>query len=266
MIKGLYTAASGMMNLLQANDNIANNMSNINTTGFKKGIALFQSFAPLLLEKVSSNPNERDAVGPKVGNLSAGSQMAACAIDFSQGPTNITNEQFDFAISGDAFFELQTANGQKLYTRDGRFELGTDGYLVTREGHKVMGKDDKPIKLTEDFTDLNESEDVIDFEVRSDGTVLLNNEPVNKIKLIEFDNKLALMRQGDNCFLDTGSAGAQISQKSSVLQGALEGSNANVIRTMCNSIEGMRTYETLARIVETTSKNLEKTTTQLGKV
>ncbi|MGD9580023.1 MAG: flagellar basal-body rod protein FlgF [Vampirovibrionia bacterium] len=266
MIRGLYSAASGMVGMLGSNDTLANNLANINTPGFKKGITIFKSFAPLLLEKVSTDGNDKSQTGQKIGSLSTGSAINNVSIDFSQGRLKQTDRNYDLALEGKGFFEVRTDSGQTLYTRDGSFERSQDGYLVTREGHKVIGVNNKPIML---------GTSVIDFQVNGDGTVALKDatgtiaetdQTVNKIKLVEFENNQALSRMGTNLYADSGAAGPKLSEGSRVVQGSLEMSNANVINTMVKSIEGMRTYETLARVVETTGKNLEKVTTQLGKV
>ena len=274
MIKGLYSAASGMVSMLGANDTLANNLANINTPGFKKGVTIFKTFAPLLLEKISADGNDRSTSGQKVGSLSPGSTLDSVSTDFSQGRINKTDQDYDLALQGKGFFEVRTEDGKTLYTRDGSFERSQEGFLVTREGHKVIGADNKPINL---------GTSVIDFKITNDGTVAINNEAaetdatiaeepaatdqaVNKIKIVEFGNTKALTRMGDNMYSDTGAAGAKLSTGTTVVQGALEMSNANVISTMVKSIEGMRAYETLAKVVETTGRNLEKATTQLGKV
>ena len=274
MIKGLYSAASGMVSMLGANDTLADNLANINTPGFKKGITIFKSFAPLLLEKISADGNDRSTSGQKIGSLSPGSSLDSVSTDFSQGRINKTDQEYDLALSGKGFFEVKTEDGKTLYTRDGSFERSQEGFLVTREGHKVIGADNKPINL---------GTSVIDFKITNDGTVAIKPttgetdatmadetadtiQPVNKIKIVEFENTQALSKMGANLYSDTGAAGLKLSTGTSVVQGALEMSNANVISTMVKSIEGMRAYETLAKIVETTGRNLEKATTQLGKV
>lgn len=266
MIKGLYSAASGMVSMLSANDTLANNLSNINTPGFKKGITIFKSFAPLLLEKVSADGNDRSQSGQKIGSLSAGSGVNSVSVDFSQGQVKKTGQDYDLALSGKGFFEVRTEQGKTLYTRDGSFERSPEGFLVTREGHKLIGTDNKPINL---------GTSVIDFKVNDDGTVALKDatgtiantdQTIGKLKIVEFENNQALSRMGMNLYSDTGAAGPKLSEGTRVIQGALEMSNANVINSMVKSIEGMRTYETLAKVVETTGRNLEKATTQLGKV
>ncbi|MEW5819976.1 MAG: flagellar basal-body rod protein FlgF [Cyanobacteriota bacterium] len=263
MIKGLYTAASGMVTLLNANDNLANNLANINTTGFKKGITLFKTFAPLLIDKMSSDPNQKDVKGSRIGSISGGCQLSSIAIDFEQGHIKKTDNDLDLALQGEGFFEVRTTSGETAYTRDGSFERDLEGYLVTREGNKLIGSDNKPIRIDEMYRKI---------KIGPDGTILegdrLVGEPqvIGRIKLVEFENKQALTRQGNNLYVDSGSANPAKSTACRVIQGAVEASNANVIDTMSKSIAGMRAYETLARVLDNTSKNLEKTVNQLGKV
>lgn len=283
MIKGLYSAASGMINMLSANDNTANNLANINTPGFKQGVTVFKTFAPLLIDKIASNGAAQSAAGGYLGMISPGAKVASIAFDFAQGELKKSGNNYDLAIKGDGFFEVQTANGQKAYTRDGSFIVNQEGYLTTQDGNMVVGKDNKPIFL---------GKGIVDFKVDSKGTVLVNNPaakpskdqnqqtqnvsdqqakqpemlPVGQLKIVDFENKFGLMRKGNNLFEDGGSAMPKQAANYSIVQGSLESSNSNVITTMVKTIEGMRTYETLAKIVETTGGNLEKVVNQLGRV
>jgi flagellar basal-body rod protein FlgG len=257
MIKGLYTAASGMVSILTSNDNLADSLANVNTPGFKQGVTLFKSFAPMLIDKISSNGNMDQADRVRLGGMSAGCALSGVATDFSPGPLRTTDDKYDFAIQGNGFFEVQTDNGEKLYTRNGSFQRSADGYLETAEGHKVMGADNKPIIL---------GPESIDFEVDSQGMVMVNKQAVNQIKVVDFENNFGLMKRGSCLYTATEACGKQTPSNSRIMQGALEGSNANVISTMVSHIEGMRAYETLAKVIETANSNLEKSTNQLGRV
>lgn len=262
MIRGLYTAASGMINLLQSNDSIANDLANINTPGFKQGVTIFKAFAPMLLNKLSADGNHRDVAGGQVGSIHSGSGLSSIAIDFSQGQIKKVENMYDLALSGPGFFEIKTDNGVTAYTRDGSFVRDQEGYLTTRNGHKVIGIDNEPIKI---------DQSIVNFKVMADGTILNDDkikgekEVLGQLKLVDFENKHGLMRHGNNLFVDPGTANPIAAKNCTVVQGALEMSNANVISTMTKSIEGMRTYETLSRIVDNTGKNIEKATEQLGK-
>jgi flagellar basal-body rod protein FlgG len=257
MIKGIYTAASGMVSLLASNDNIANSLANVNTPGFKKGVTLFKSFAPMLIDKISAQGTKNTDRSMPLGAISPGSALSGIAIDFTQGRIEDTANKLDFAIEGDGFFEVQTDSGERLYTRNGRFKLDDEGFLTTLEGYRVIGMNDAPIKMGMDLTTL---------EVTNTGELILNKEPINQLKVVDFENKHGLVKRGNSCFEATNVAGNQIEPGYKIVQSAVEGSNANVISSMVNTIEGMRAYETLARVVENTSRSLEKTTTQLGRI
>lgn len=282
MIKGLYTAASGMINMMSSNDNVANNLANINTSGFKQGVAIFKSFAPLLIDKISSSGAAQAGASGYLGMISPGAKLASIAFDFSQGELKKTGNQYDLAIKGDGFFEVQTSDGKKAYTRDGSFQVNQDGYLTTQDGNMVVGENNSPIFV---------GKGVIDFKVDSKGSVLVNDptvkakkdenqqaqnvsekakepemKPVGQLKIVDFENKFGLARKGNNLFEDAGSAMPKKASNYTIAQGTVESSNSNVITSMVKSIEGMRTYETLARIVDTTKDNLEKAVNQLGKI
>lgn len=273
MIRGLYTAASGMMTMLAKNDSLANNLANINTPGFKQGITIFKAFAPLVMEKISAEGTKGTSSPQGLGQISTGAAMQTVAVDFTQGQLQTTGNDFDVALRGSGFFEVERPDGQRCYTRDGSFQRDPDGFLVTRNGDKVIGANDLPIQIKTDQMPFDQGLDsnalntnnLINFDVKPDGTLLHDEQPFNKLKIVDFENKQVLQRVGNSLFVDSGNAGVK-EASCSVVQGALEGSNANAIRTMVDNIEGMRTYETLSRIIQKGSDTLQKAVNEVGKV
>ena len=279
MIKGLYSAASGMMNMLDANDSIANNMANINTPGFKQSVSLFQNFSELLVSKIGLHKGIHGKTQSGLGSISAGSKLSGISFDFTQGQVKKTDAPYDLAIQGNGFFEVQVQGNKRVFTRNGSFNVDTEGYLVTNDGHKVIGSDNNSIFI---------GKNAFDLKVDGQGNILARNvkakedktQPKNpdekidlsdykkiaQLKVVDFDNKLALLKVGNSFFEDPGTAGQKVASGYQIMQGALETANASPITTMVKTMEGMRTYETLEKIVETTNRNLEKVVNQLGKL
>lgn len=273
MIRGLYTAASGMMSMLAKNDSLANNLANINTPGFKQGVTIFKTFAPMLMEKISAD-GDKNGEGPQgLGQISAGSSLQTVAVDFSQGQIKTTGNDYDLALRGSGFFEVERQDGSRAYTRDGSFQRDEQGYLITRNGDKLVGQDNQPIKITTETMPFDQGIDsgalatneFTNFDVQADGTILHNDQPINKVKMVDFENKQGLQRVGNSLFVDPGSAQPKEAM-CSIVQGALEGSNANAIRTMVDNIEGMRAYETLSKVIQKGSDTLQKSVNDVGKV
>ena len=281
MIRGLYSAASGMMNMLDANDIIANNMANINTPGFKQSVSLFQSFPDLLVSKIGFHKGIQSKTPSGLGHISPGSIFASVNCDFTQGQIKKTDSPHDLAIQGDGFFEVQSKDGQRVYTRNGSFSINTEGYMVNNDGNNIIGKDNNPIFLGKNSFDL---------KVDSQGNILVRNiktkdekeqdkaknpdekvdlteyKKIAELKVVDFDNKLGLEKVGNSMFKDPGAAGQKVASGYQIVQGALETANANPITTMVKTINGMRTYESLEKIVETTNRSLEKAVNQLGRL
>ena len=143
MIRGLYTGASGMLSEMARTDIIANNLANVNTLGFKKDRTIFRAFPEMNIHRVDDpvQVGLNRVIDPKpfIGMLGTGVMVDEVNIDFSQGAIKTTSNPLDVAIKGEGFFQVQTPEGIR-FTRDGNFSLNRDGYLVTKDGHYVLGK------------------------------------------------------------------------------------------------------------------------------
>ena len=144
--RSLESAAKGMLALMDMNDNIANNLANVNTTGFKRGAIRFKD---VLESAVYSQQGSilRDGSTKYLGNLSVGSQSMEFVHDFSQGALSKTGNKFDLAIEGDGFFKIQDIDGNISYTRNGSFTVNSDEYLVTKQGEYVLDVNNRRIRM-----------------------------------------------------------------------------------------------------------------------
>lgn len=260
MIRGLEAVTRGMESALSFNDNIANNLANVNSTGYKQTKMIFKNIHDVAINNIDNNST--DGEGKKtVGSLSVGSTVDSVVIDFSQGGVKTTDNPLDMALNGDGFFSVQSKDGSTAYTRNGSFVLGQDGILRTVSGDAVLGQNG-PVKV-----DIKNSE-VKDIVVDAQGSVAVNNKVVDKLKIVDFKDKTQMVSLGESLFKSSNVQTNPPVKASnySVTQGALESSNANIIQSMVNSINASRTYETLNNMVQTISKSLEQGITQVGKV
>ncbi len=230
MDRGLYLAASGMLAEQVRQNQIANDLSNASTPGYKADRTTQQSFGSLLLGN-STN-------GQSIGSQSTSVEVTGEVTDFTAQPVKDTGEPLDFAVVGDGFFALQTAKGTQ-YTRNGQFSSNAQGQLVTSSGDRVLGRNGRPLTLGADGK----------VDPRSLNVVLLTNPK----------------KGGDN--LVTGTPGRPAGQiAGQVRSGALEGSGADPTTAMVDMIASMRAYESGQKVIQTIDASLGKATSEVGKV
>jgi flagellar basal-body rod protein FlgF len=225
MERGLYIAASGMLAEMARQDQLANDLANASTPGYKADRISQRSFGDLLL----ANSTDGQTVGP----LGQGSTIDKYETDLAPQPLRDTGEPLDLAIQGTGWFGVQTAQGVR-YTRNGAFMADAKGNLVDQLGNQVLGVGNRPITVS------------------SDGTI----DP-NKVAVFKVNN---LAKQGDSNFTGTA-AGTDTGQ---VKTGSLEGSGVDPARAMVDLMGSMRAMEAAQRAITTIDSTLEKTATQVG--
>ena len=232
MDRGLYIAATGMLAEQVRQDQIANDLANVSTTGYKGDRAVQASFADLLLA------NRQD--GSIVGPMSLGTQITETVTDLSQGPLKETGESLDIALEGDGFLAVQTPNGVR-YTRDGQLEVDSNGQLRTAAGgYAVLDQGGKPITLSS-------TEGV---SIGPDGTITIGTTAAGTIGVVSLTGA---QKEGDALF--TGTAGARPAA-TTIRQGFLEGSGADAARSMVDMIVSLRAYEASQRVLRTIDDTL----------
>lgn len=201
MLQSLWSASSGMNAQQVAMDNVANNMANVNTAGFKKSRTDFQD----LLYSQIREPGQVTRTGQVLANgiqTGSGTRPAATQMLFEQGALQPTGNAADFAISGDGFFELLMSDGSRAYTRDGSFKVDADGYLVTASGHVVNVDDGEGGLLT--FTGS-----VSDIKIDAGGKVF-RDEPVLELEAYVFDSPQDLEKTAGGLLRPTENSGEAI--------------------------------------------------------
>lgn len=259
MLRGLYTAYTGMLNEQYRMDIMSNNLANADTTGFKKEGSTSQAYSDVLAVKIkdlSENPN----TPKKLGDMSLGVKIGETYTDFSQGSLRNTGNTFDIAIGGEGFFNIEFTNKagetSTKYTRDGGFVLTSDGYLTTKDGDYVLGENGR-IQLSTTTTDT-----LIDEH----GNIYQNNQLVATIQITEFEDTNYLTHYGETMWDAVEGAVPQEAANSKIYQGYLEMSNISVVKEMVNMISISRQYEANQKLITTYDASLEITVNQIGKV
>jgi len=266
MLRGLYTGAMSMLAQWTNLDVVANNLANVNTSGYKKDETIFMSFPKMLIHRLYDNyiitsEGLRDK-RPEVGALGTGVGVNEIATLHSQGPIQKTDNKFDLAISGKGFFTIEGPNKEIFYTRNGTFTIDAQGYLVTKDGYKVLGLNG--------YIQVPKG----DFHVQENGKVIISPtqdwkspQEIDSLKIVDFTDKRGLNKRGDTLFEATKYAGEpQVIAQPKILQGYLEKSNVNPIEEMVKMIEIQRIYEISQRTVSSFDDTLRTAVVEVGRV
>lgn len=250
MIRGIYTAATGMIHQRRRMDAVSNNVANANTTGFRRDMVVTTPFDDELLLRLNTNRlNPNDQIGLLNHGVYANRIMTA----FEQGLLAETGKSTDFALVGEGFFTISTDAGEQ-YTRDGNFSVDSDGMLVTTEGAYVLGEDG-PINVGSD-----------NFEVNEQGFVLANGSMVGRLRIVNSPDTELLRKAGDNTFVNPDAGNTMVETGAEVRQGFLENSNVEITREMVNMLEAFRNYETNAQIMRMMDETLGRTVNDIGRI
>jgi len=251
MLRGLYTAYTGMRNEQYRMDIMSNNLANADTTGFKKEGSTSQAYAEVMAVKikdVSENPN----TPRRLGKMSLGVKIGETFTDFSQGSLRDTGNTYDIAIGGSGFFNIEFTNKagetSTKYTRDGGFTITKDGYLVTKDGDYVLGENGRiQLSTTAGTTVFDRS-----------GNIFQDNRLVASLKITDFEDTNYLTHYGETMWDAKEGAVAQDAEDAQIYQGYLEMSNASVVKEMVNMITISRQYESNQKMLTTFDDSLEK--------
>lgn len=254
MIRGLYTAATGMNAQSKKMDVISNDLANVNTTGYKKDDVVISSFGEVLVSKIGGGPS----TGPDgpIGSMSLGVRVDEVYTQFAQGSLVKTSGIADIAIQGDGFFVVDTPAGE-AYTRDGKFSITSEGMLVTQEGYAVMGENG-PIELGEVFLQQGGK-----LQFDENGQVLLEGEVIDTLDIAVFEDTRSL-RKIDNNLLQSDAERVPFEGK--LLEGFLEASNVNPVTAMVEMITVSRAYEANQKMIQVHDNLLGKAVNEIARV
>jgi flagellar basal-body rod protein FlgG len=259
--RALWVAKSGLDAQQTRMAVISNNLANVNTTGFKKGRAIFDDLMYQNIRQVGAQTTQNNQL-PTGLELGTGVRTVATEKIHTQGNVQQTENALDVAINGRGFLQILTSNGDINYTRDGSLKVDSTGQLVTSGGLTLEPAITVP-------------QDAISVTIGTDGTVSVsqpgNATPVQvgQIQTANFVNPAGLEAVGDNLYRESAASGAPIlgtpgqAEYGALVQGALETSNVNVVEELVNMIETQRAYEMNSKAISTTDQMLSFVTQQL---
>ena len=288
MLRGLYTAASGLITQQRRHDTVTNNISNINTPGYKQMNTVARSFPEMLLSMTGVEGTDKSApIGKWASSVFAEESLSI----HLQGDLTQTNRSSDFALisnidvegvvfdasgkslgeNGDivfqpqAFFTVQTQNGDIRYTRGGSFTLTEDGFLMTSDGSNVLGTDGQPIQLPAgislDRLTLTDNQRFLDADGQDAGVQLL---------ISRIDNPNELIREGSGNFRLMGNEGQAVAinpeDRIEVRQGFVERSNVDVAQAAVDLMSALRAYEANQKVIQFYDQSLQKAANEVGRI
>jgi len=247
MIQGLYAAASGMIATEDRQAVIANNIANAATSGFKRQNAITEGFKEIFMGKFSSASRLNAERGP-----GGGMNLTNVYTDYASGPIGITNNPLHVALQGPGFLAVETPAGER-FTRNGEFTTNAEGQLTTPDGYPILG-DGGAIAVNGGSVEIN-----------ADGTVLLDNTPVGRLRIVEFDDPNLLERYGQSMFAPIDAAGApRPGDNTTVVPGGLESSNVQIPFEMAQMTLGMRTYNANQKVINAIDETVGRLINEVG--
>lgn len=297
MLRGLYTAASGMITQQRRHDTVTQNIANINTAGYKQVNSVTHSFPDVLISLMGDKENGGQKT---IGRLTTGVFAEESLASFMQGDLKETNNSSDFGLvsslvlidpatdepipfdaSGkyvaedgeviyrpEVFFTVQDANGETRYTRDGGFRVNAAGDLLTDQGQRVLDTDGNPIALPPGITmDQVKSDSLGNLSYDVDGV----QTDLAAIGVVVVNNPHQLVREGHGVFRVDNVQAADIraleaEDNASVRQGYLESSNVDTAQAMVDLMAAQRAYESNQKLIQYYDKSLEKAVNEIGRV
>ena len=256
-MQSLYTASTGMLAMQTQIDTTANNISNVNTIGFKKSRA---EFADLMYDVMqyagtSTSDTTKSATGIEIG---LGVRPTAINKIFSEGSLKQTENQLDLAITGRGFFKLELPDGTEVYSRNGAFKIDEDGVMVNSDGYKLIPE----VVIPPDATSIS---------IGTDGTVTViqpgqtQATQIGQITTTNYINPAGLHSLGDNLYIETDSSGQPIEGTPGLdglgvlRQGFVELSNVELVVELTDLITGQRAYDSNSKVITTSDEMLQTT-------
>lgn len=255
MIRGLYTAATGMNSMQHYIDVTSNNIANVNSTGFKQDRAEFQDLMYSTLN-YTAGQTSATTINPTGIDVGLGVRISGIQKNFTEGELKLTSNSLDLAIEGKGFFQVQLPNGETAYTRNGAFKLNNEGTIVNGNGYPLIPQIVIP-------------DNVVDVSIGKDGTVSATDPAtqaivnLGQITIADFINPSGLTPVGESLYRENEAAGAvQVgnpseNQLGNIRQGMIELSNVKLVNEMVDLITAQRAYEANSKAITTTDSMLD---------
>ncbi|WMT19942.1 flagellar hook-basal body protein [Parageobacillus toebii] len=277
MLRGFYTAASGMMAQQRRIEMWTNNIANANTPGYKSDQAALRAFPELLLSRldkatVPTKTPRSFPLQPTIGSINTGVYMQELIPNFRQGDIKETGQPTDIALingtlpvdaetgkEGTLFFIVQNENGDIRYTRNGNFTLNPQGFLTTNDGWYVLDENGRRIQLPS-----------TNFAVNADGTIVANNNRIARINIAFAANPNTLVKEGNGLFRSENgvlpSALGNPNITYTLKQGFLERANVDLNRAMTEMLSAYRAFEANQKIVQAYDRSMDKAVNEIGRL
>ena len=258
MIRSLWISKTGLEAQQTQMDVIANNLANVSTNGFKRSRAVFEDLLYQTLRQPGAQSSQQTEV-PAGLQIGTGVQPIATERIYTQGNLQQSGSSMDVAIQGEGFFQVLLPDGTTGYTRDGAFQLNSQGQMVTSSGYPVQPS----ITLPASVLSLTISKDGIVSVVQSGSASPVQ---VGQLQLATFINNGGLQSRGENLLVETAASGApQANAPGSngaglLNQGYVETSNVNVVEELVNMIQTQRAYEINSKAIQTSDQMLQRLT------
>jgi len=259
---------------------LSNNLANVNTPSYKRDTTIMKAFPEMLIRRINDDgvrtipPGSYDLM-PVIGKMGTGVEVNEVYTRFSQGAFKQTDNAFDLALEGEGFIAVQTPEGER-YTRNGSFLIDSDGYLVTKDGYRVLGENG-PIQIKKNNFIVDENGNVFEnAKYTGDPSRLVSMEEnkwgqtvrLDRLKIVSFPKIRYIKKMGESLYVATRySEPAFIIQQNrpKVRQGFLEASNVNPVVEMVNLIEVHRTYEANQKMIQAHEAALGRVINEVGK-
>ncbi|SBW00427.1 Flagellar basal-body rod protein FlgF [uncultured delta proteobacterium] len=260
MDNAMYSALFGALSNEHRVNSIANNLANVNTTGYKRDLLAFKDTMLLyahdhIMEPVASIRDKKFFPDPQ--HLSR-TRIATSVTDFQQGGMKVTSAPLDLAISGEGFFKVATPDGEQ-YTRNGHFTINQNGTIVNERGWPV----------TSEGGEITIPQGTKNIVIAENGRVFADEELVGQIQIVTVDNLANLEKVGSNMYrAREGAAVAEVEvdpNRTWVAQGFLESANVDAVYEMVNMIEAQRQFEAYQKVMQTSDAIDREATTKVGR-
>ncbi|MDY0051086.1 MAG: flagellar basal-body rod protein FlgG [Aliarcobacter sp.] len=255
MIRGLYTAATGMNSMQHQIDVTSNNIANVNTAGFKQDRAEFQDLMYETLNYTAGQTSQT-TLNPTGIDVGLGVRVSGIQKNFNEGDLKLTSNTLDLAIEGKGFFQITLPSGETAYTRNGAFKLNSEGSIVNGNGYLLNPEIVIP-------------DNVVDVSIAKDGTVSATDaqtgetQDLGQITIADFVNSAGLIPLGESLFMQSDASGDVLEgnpteeQFGSIQQGMIELSNVKLVNEMVDLITAQRAYEANSKAITTADSMLD---------
>lgn len=247
MLRGFYITSNALLNQQKVISTISNNVANVQTPGYKSDTSIQNTFKKELIRLNGGRINKTGSIEYKYTEQTY--------TGLKQGSFEFTQKPLDIALEGPVYFNIKSAEGGNLLTRNGQFSIDSEGYLALDGAGRVLGENGEIY--------VGKS----DFAVSTTGEISIDGQQTDKLKLSYVEDNKDIQKKGDNTFTVVGGASTEIPADTeySIIQGAFERSNVDVGAEMSKAMEAQRSFESMSQALKMIDKTNESTT-QLGRI